>query len=62
MVIVIRTYHSIDFEKYAKRYLAEIQYRFNRRFNFRTILPELLYAGSPPASELRYGYDWLKNG
>jgi len=31
------TYHSIKFAKYAHRYLAEFQYRFNRRFNMRTI-------------------------
>jgi len=36
------TYHSFDFLKYAHRYLAEAQYRFNRRFNLRSILPRLL--------------------
>ena len=29
------TYHAFDFAKYAHRYLAEFQYRFNRRFNMR---------------------------
>jgi transposase-like protein len=38
------TYHSFDFLKYAHRYLAEAQYRFNRRFNLRSILPRLLRA------------------
>ena len=38
------TYHSFDFQKYAHRYLAEAQYRFNRRFNLRSILPRLLRA------------------
>lgn len=32
------TYHSFDFEKYAHRYLGEVQYRFNRRFDLSTIL------------------------
>jgi transposase-like protein len=34
-------YHSIKFAKYAHRYLAEFQYRFNRRFNMRTIFERL---------------------
>lgn len=38
------TYHAFDFSKYAHRYLAEVQHRFNRRFNLRTILPRLLRA------------------
>ena len=45
------TYHAFDFAKYAHRYLAEAQYRFNRRFNLRSILPRLLRAAclSSPA-------------
>jgi hypothetical protein len=39
------TYHSFDFAKYIKRYLAEIQYRFNRRFDLRSMFPRLLFAG-----------------
>jgi transposase-like protein len=39
------TYHSFDFSKYIKRYLAEVQYRFNRRFDLQSIFPRLLYAG-----------------
>ena len=35
------TYHAFDFAKYAHRYLAEVQYRFNRRFNLASILPRL---------------------
>jgi len=38
------TYHAFNFAKYAHRYLAEVQYRFNRRFNLATILPRLLRA------------------
>jgi transposase-like protein len=34
-------YHSIKFAKYAHRYLAEFQYRFNRRFNMRSIFGRL---------------------
>lgn len=35
------TYHAFDFAKYAPRYLAQVQYLFNRRFNLRTILTRL---------------------
>lgn len=38
------TYHAFKFAKYAHRYLAEHQYRFNRRFNMMAILPRLLRA------------------
>lgn len=38
------TYHSICITKYLHRYLAEAQYRFNRRFDLRSMLPRLLYA------------------
>ena len=51
------TYHAFDFAKYAHRYLAEAQYRFNRRFNLRSILARLLRAAcltNPvPASSIR---------
>ena len=51
------TYHAFDFAKYAHRYLAEAQYRFNRRFNLRSILERLLRAAcltSPqPAAAIR---------
>ena len=40
------TYHAFDFAKYAHRYLAEAQYRFNRRFNLASILARLLRAAS----------------
>jgi hypothetical protein len=32
------TFHAFKFAKYAHRYLAEFQYRFNRRFDLRSIL------------------------
>lgn len=44
------TYHAFNFVKYAHRYLAEVQYRFNRRFNLASILARLLRAAAltPP--------------
>ena len=38
------TYHAFDFAKYAHRYLAEVQYRFNRRFDLSSILVRLVHA------------------
>jgi len=38
------TYHGFKFDKYAARYLAELQYRFNRRFDLPTMIPGLLRA------------------
>jgi len=38
------TYHSVKFAKYAYRYLAEVQFRFNRRYDLRRILGSLLGA------------------
>ena len=40
------TYHAIKFAKYAHRYLAEVQYRFNRRYDLRAILPRLIRAAA----------------
>lgn len=40
------TYHAFDFAKYAHRYLAEVQYRFNRRFDLSVILARLLRASA----------------
>jgi ribosomal protein L37AE/L43A len=55
------TYHAFDFAKYAHRYLAEAQYRFNRRFNLASILARLLRAAcvtSPrPAAFIRLAED-----
>lgn len=39
------TYHGFDFAKYANRYLSEVQYRFNRRFDLRSMFSRLLFAG-----------------
>lgn len=38
------TYHAIRQAKYARRYLAEAAYRFNRRFHLREMLPRLATA------------------
>jgi hypothetical protein len=35
------TYHAFAFRKYGQRYLGQIQYLFNRRYNLRTILIRL---------------------
>jgi transposase-like protein len=40
------TYHAFDFKKYGYRYLGEVQYRFNRRFDLATMLPRLIYAAA----------------
>jgi transposase-like protein len=39
------TYHSIG-AKHASRYLAEFQYRFNRRYDLQSLVPRLLYAAA----------------
>ena len=46
------TYHSIK-PKHSQRYLAEFQYRFNRRFDLTTILTRLAYVSvrTPPMPE-----------
>ena len=38
------TYHAFNFAKYANRYLAQVQYRFNRRFDLSAILRRLVSA------------------
>ncbi|MES1936219.1 IS1595 family transposase [Salinisphaera hydrothermalis] len=40
------TYHAFKFAKYASRYLADFQYRFNRRYDLSAILPRLLRAAA----------------
>jgi hypothetical protein len=48
---------AFDFTKDAHRYLAEFQYRLNRRFDVKAILRRLLLAliAAPPTSEC-----WLR--
>jgi len=36
------TYHAVRL-KYAQRYLADVQYRFNRRFDLKEIIPRFFY-------------------
>ncbi|KPL48481.1 hypothetical protein XAXN_13425 [Xanthomonas axonopodis] len=38
------TYHAVRQAKYARRYLAEAAYRFNRRFDLEQMLPRLATA------------------
>ena len=40
------TCHAFDFAKYGHLYLAEVQYRFNRRFDLSVILAQLLRASA----------------
>ena len=40
------TYHAFAFDKYAHRYLGQVQYLFNRRFDLRTILGRLARVAS----------------
>ena len=44
------TYHAFDFEKYGFLYLAEAQYRFNRRFEMSTIFIRLLHVAAATGS------------
>ena len=50
-------YHAFNFAKYAGRYLAEYQYRFNRRVNLKTMLSRLLRAEATTGSRLEA---WLR--
>lgn len=38
------THHAFDFRKYAHRYLAEVGYRFNRRYDLAAMVPRLAVA------------------
>lgn len=40
------TYKGVKAAKYGQRYLAEFQYRFNRRFDLPAMLPRLLHAAA----------------
>ena len=50
-------YHAFKASKYGQRYLAEFQYRFNRRFDLPTMIPRLARAACLchpwPESKLR---------
>lgn len=55
------TYHAFDFEKYAHRYLGEVQYRFNRRFDlpgmFKRFVVATVRSGKVPERKLRLEED-----
>ena len=53
------TYHHFDFRKYSRRYLAEAQYRVNRRFDLPSLVGRLLHAcaNTAPCPEV-----WLRLG
>jgi hypothetical protein len=53
------TYHHFKFRKYPRRYLAEAQYRVNRRFALRSLVGRLVYtcANTAPCPEV-----WLRLG
>ncbi len=61
-IAIAGTYHAFNFEKYAHRYLAEFQYRFNRCFDLRSLLPRLVFAcvsiGKRPEAWLRQTENW----
>jgi DNA-directed RNA polymerase subunit RPC12/RpoP len=40
------TYHAFKFAKYADRYLAEYQFRFNRRFDMQLLMQRLIRAAA----------------
>lgn len=54
--------HGVKFDKYAARYLAEVHYRFNRRFDLPRIIPCLLRSRAlmtaRPEKWLRLAESW----
>jgi hypothetical protein len=57
------TYHGFSVRKYAARYLGEIQYRFNRRFDLSAMIPRLLKSCvlTPPCIEKHLRFTELCN-
>ena len=49
------TYHAIKFAKYGYRYLAEVQFRFNRRYDMRAMLGSLLRAMAATPRQPEHG-------
>ena len=43
------TYHHFDFAKYRRRYLAQAQYRINRRFDLPSLVGRMLWASARTA-------------
>lgn len=56
------TYHAFKFAKYTDRYLADYQFRFNRRFKLEFLMQSIIRAaaqGKPtPMRSLRMAEDW----
>lgn len=52
------TYHGFKVAKYSRRYLAEVQYRFNRRFQLEDLVPRLLYACAQNGPR---NLDWIRS-
>ena len=50
------TFHSLNFERYGVRYLADLQFRINRRFNLRQmffgLIDKALHCAPKPAKKL----------
>ena len=44
----LRSFFAAPDSKYAQRYLAEFEYRFNRRFDLPDIIPRLVYGRATP--------------
>jgi hypothetical protein len=44
--------HGFKLDKYAARFLAEVQYRFNRHFDLPRMIPCPLRADDGPAGEV----------
>ena len=55
------SYHSFS-PKYAQRYLAEFEYRFNRRYSLPEIIPRLAYVAlrTPPMPDKRWFLAYVK--
>jgi hypothetical protein len=49
------TYHAFDFDKYGFLYLAEAQYRFNRRFDMSSIFTRPLHAAAATGNRTEAG-------
>ncbi len=54
------TYHAFNYAKYAHRYLAELPYRLNRRFDMRSIPSRLLTARITALHSQSTGCVWLR--
>jgi hypothetical protein len=54
------TCHAFNFRKYAHRYLAACQHRFNRRFDLKAILTRLVRAAEQLAVDnLQQITEWI---